>query len=236
MDLSLKPRGLASAAQAVPMASPDDFIPWEMSQGPYQPPKMHGYTGFDPNSLATLRGFPPDATLVINDARTNRRPNFRTFDGISGDVAEITQTMLACIEVDRLERAASLMRRLNLLYKPNAPELLAAHNNYLQGLLQSYGRTKDLGTFKGIHQWFQTDILKAGVVPDACTYALMILATRQDTTAKDTNRTTNRYILLAKDTGIWEDTHSIVRIMSDEKDLEDITQVVLMILTEIDAN
>lgn len=145
---------------------------------------------------------------------------------MSGDVRDITQTMFACVQVGYLERAASLMRRLNDFYESHAPELLATHNQYLRGLLQNLERTKDPGTLKDIHKWFEKDIRGAGVVPDASTYALMILATFNDTTVKDINRTVKRYISLAKDAGIWEDTRSIVRIISDENHFENVTQVV----------
>lgn len=174
--------------------------------------------------------------MVINDMKTTRTPKYRSVDGISGDVADITQTMLACIQVNRFERAARLMRRLNKIYKSDAPDLLAAHNIYLRELLHNIERTKDPRAVKDIHKWFEKDIREAGVIPDASTYALMIFATYRDSTVKDINRTIKRYISLAKDAGIWEDTRSLVRIISDEKDFQGVSQVISLILVKIDTN
>lgn len=225
LDRKLKSRGLASATQAVQSIPEDDFIPFEMAQGHYQP-QMPRHLWPNPNNMSILPDFTPDSVLMISDKYTTRSPNFRSASGISGNVAEIVQTLHACIQVDHLERAASLMRRLNIIYKSHAPELLAAHNDYLRGLVHSIERTKDPRFLKNIHMWFEKDIRKAGVVPDASTYALMILATVHDTTVKDAKRTINRYISLAKDAGVWEDTRSIVSIISDEKHHQNVTQIV----------
>ncbi|MCJ1261025.1 DNA-directed RNA polymerase [Lobaria immixta] len=225
VDRGLKPRGLAFAAQAVQNTPQDDLVPWEMSPGHYQPPQIPRHKWLDPNSLSTLRPFNLDSMMVIGDMKTTRTPTYRSGDGISGNVKDITQTMLACIQVNRFERAARLMRRLNKIYKPGAPDLLTAHNIYLRELLHNVERTKDPRAVKDIHKWFEKDIRKAGVNPDASTFALMILATYQDSTGKDINRTIKRYISFAKDAGIWEDTRLLVRVISDKKDFQDVTQI-----------
>lgn len=235
-DRTLKPRGLASAVQAVQDLPPGDFIPFEMSPTHYQPPQIPCHSWPHPSNLSTIQDFTPESTLMISENHTSQRPRFRSVDGISGDVVEITQTMLACIQVDHLERAASLMRRLNKIYKSDSPELIAAHNEYLRGLLHKIERTKDPRTLKDIHKWFEIDIRGAGLIPDASTYALMILATFHHPAVKDINRTIKRYMTFAKDNGVWEDTRSIVRIVSDKKDFQTVAQVFSLIPAENDAH
>lgn len=232
-DPRYKPRGLASAAQAVQNIPEDNFIPFEASQ---EDPHMPRPPWLKPNSLSTLQDFPPESMLTINENQTTHTPKYRSVNGISGDVRDIIPTMLACLQVGYSERAATLMRRLNEIYKSHAPELLTAHNEYLRGLLQSSVRTKDPRMLKDIHIWFEKDMREVGVIPDALTYALMILATFNGTTVEDLNRTIKRYISLAKDAGIWEDTRSIVRIISDEKDFQSATQVISFIPAETDAD
>lgn len=224
-DRRLKLRGLASAAEAVQSTPQDDFIPFETMQEYHQKPQTPRHSWLNPNHFPSIPDFPPESVLMINENHTTHIPRFRSVNGISGDLKDITQTMLACLQVGYLDRAASLMRRLNLIYKWHAPELLAAHNEYLRGVLQTFEQTKDPGKLKGIHQWFEKDIRKVGVIPDASTYALMILATFSDMTVKDINRNIKRYISLAKEAGIWEDTRSIVRIISDGKEYQNVTQV-----------
>ena len=173
---------------------------------------------------------------MISENHISQRPRFRSVDGISGDVVEITQTMLACIQVDHFERAASLMRRLNKIYKSDSPDLIAAHNEYLRGLLHKIERTKEPRTLKDIHKWFEKDIRGAGLIPNAGTYALMILATFHHPAVKDINRTINRYITFAKDDGVWEDTRSLVRMVSGKKDFQTVAQVFSLIPAENDAH
>lgn len=235
-DRRLKPRGLASAVQAVQDLPQGDFIPFEMSPTHYQPPKIPRHSWPYANNLSTILDFTPESTLMISENHTSQTPKFRSVDGISGDVVEITQTMLACIQVDHLTRAASLMRRLNKIYKSDAPELIAAHNEYLRGLYHKIERTKDPRTVKDIHKWFEMEIRGAGLIPDAKTYALMILATFHDPAVKDITRTIKRYITFAKDNGVWEDTRSIVRILSDKKDFQTGAQVFSLIPAENDAH
>lgn len=232
-DRRLKLRGLASAAEAVLQ---DDPIPFETTQGYHQTPQTPRHLWLNPNNLSSIPDFPPESVLMVNESQTTRDPSFREVNGMSGDVEVITQTMLACIQVGYLERATIMMRRLNVIYKWHAPELLAAHNEYLRGLLQNFERTKDPQKLKGIHKWFEEEIRDVGVIPDASTYALMILATFNDMTVKNIKRTIRHYIFLAKEAGIWEDTRSIIRILSNGKEFQNVTQVNSSIQAENKAN
>ncbi|MCJ1426029.1 DNA-directed RNA polymerase [Sticta canariensis] len=227
-------KGLASAVQAVQELPQDDFVPFEMPPTHYQPPQRPRHSWPYSSNLSTILDFTPESALMISENHTSQRPRFRSVDGISGDVVEITQTMLACIQVDHFERAASLMRRLNKIYKSDSPELIAAHNEYLRGLLHRIERTKHPQTLKEIHKWFEKDIRGAGLIPDASTYALMILAAFHHPTVKDINRTIRRYVTFAKDNGVWEDTRSIVRAVSDKKDFQNVAQVLLDHLDKIE--
>lgn len=169
--------------------------------------------------------FDLDSALIINESLTTRPQRFRAVNAISGEVAEIRQTVRACVQVDRLERAATLMRRLNVVYKPDASELTAAHNEYLRELVLKIRRSKDPQVLRRMQKWFEVDLRGIGVIPDAVTYALMIQAALQESNPKRFNRTVKRYMLLADEAGLRDNVMQLILLMSGEQDTGRITEV-----------
>lgn len=214
-------RGLASAVTTSYDTSQDHYIPFEAldigsrTQG-----------DFDRRWLPPVTTtFDPESALIINDSVTTRPPRFRAVNAISGEVVEIRQTIRACIQVDRFERAATLMRRLNEIYKPDASELVAAHHDFLRELVQKIRHSKDPQVLRLIHKWFEVDLRKVGVVPDAVTYALMIQAALQESSPKRVDRTVKRYMFLADQAGIRDNVMQLILLMSGEQNTGRVTEV-----------
>lgn len=97
------------------------------------------------------------------------------------------------------------MRRLNQIYKPSAPGLLAAHNEYVKELSYRIGQTKDQHLLEHLQRWFIADLKEAGVEPNAEIYAWMIQASLQ-TSGSRKDRTVRRYVNLAKEAEMYEET------------------------------
>lgn len=173
----------------------------------------------------SIPDFDPRRLTIINEALTSQPPKLRTVNAISGEVSDIIQTMHACVQVGRLERAALMMRRLNNIYKPDTSELLAVHNEYLRELVHKTIQTKDQTMVKDIHRWFELDLRGVGVIPDASTYALMIQAALQESNSKKGNRTIKRYVLLADEAGVRDEAFSILQILCNDQDFGRIAQV-----------
>lgn len=212
-------RGLASAATAQHEISHDQFIPFEAPVA-----SDHETSSRDP-PWDLFQGTDRITPIVVKELFAANSQRFRSVNGISGEVSEIKQTIRACVQVGRLERAATLMRRLNEIYKPKAPELLAAHNIYLRELVLRVVKTKDQEVLKGIHKWFEVDLRGMLVVPDATTYALMIQAALQESNVKKIDRTVRRYVSLADEAGIRDMVMQIMLVISNEQDIGRVTQV-----------
>jgi len=213
-------RGLASAAVADYVPPHDEYIPFEA------PPSLFG-TLQTPNSPFRLKTFDhhipgvfdPRDSILVDDSITTAPATFKTFNAISGEIAEIHQTLHACLQVGRLARAVALMRRLSTLYKPDAPGLLAAHNDYIRELTYRLSRIKDQQMLKDVQNWFEVSLRGKGVTPDATTYALMIQSAFQDSDVKKVGRTIRRYIHLAEEAGVLDETVANVSGTLDDENL-----------------
>lgn len=220
-------RGLASAATAGYDVPQDQHIPFEAFDIKSAPPGEFDRRWFPPVTSSVTATFDPDSALIIKEDLSMKPQRFRAIKAraISGEVAEIRQTVRACVQVDRLERAATLMRRLNEIYKPHASELIAAHNEYLRELVNKIRLSKDSRILKRMQRWFEVDLRGIGVVPDAVTYALMIQAALRGPFPQKVARSVKRYLLLAGEAGLKDDVMQQVLHMSGAQDTGRITEV-----------
>ena len=217
-------RGLASAA-AIEYQPQDDFIPFEGSSTAFGPPSKVHNPFSEHQSISALQDFDPSSTIVIKDSLATTPRKFRAFNAISGEISEIQQTLHACLQVGRFERAAALMRRLNKIYKPEAPELLASHNDYLRELSLKIMRTRDQQLLKGLHKWFEVDLRGAGLTPDPMTYFFMIQASLKEQSAKKAERAIRRYLQLAKSAGLTGEVMRVMLGLMNEQDFGRATSV-----------
>ena len=121
------------------------------------------------------------------------------------------------------------MRRLNKIYKPEALELLASHNDYLKELSLRIMRTRDQQLLKGLHRWFEVDLRGAGLTPDPMTYFLMIQASLKEQTAKKSERAVRRYLQLANEAGLTDEVMKVMLGLMNEQDFGRVTSVSLTV-------
>ncbi|KAL8769940.1 MAG: hypothetical protein Q9209_004187 [Squamulea sp. 1 TL-2023] len=218
-------RRLASAANFEFFPSGDDYVPFENR------PRQREPDAFQLPWLATTEaathggGFDLDQPLIIKDSLTTRPPRFRSFDAITGELGDIVMTMKACLHVGRFERAATLMRRLNAIYKNDSPALLAAHNDYIRELAWKISSTRDQQLLSSLQAWFEVDLRGQGVVPDATTYAFMIQAVLQDVSMDRSGRSIRRYLHLAQDQGLRDELMNVLLLVLNEQDVGRVTRV-----------
>ena len=117
------------------------------------------------------------------------------------------------------------MRRLNKIYKPEALELLACHNDYLKEVSLRIMRTRDQQLLKDVHKWFEVDLRGAGVTPDPITYLLMIQASLTERDTKKADRTIRRYLQLAQEAGLRDELMKVMLGLIDEQDFGRVTSV-----------
>ncbi|KAL9601047.1 MAG: hypothetical protein Q9219_002756 [cf. Caloplaca sp. 3 TL-2023] len=217
-------RGLASAATFEIAPSADEHVPFE-SQTSHQPPR---HLQLPWSGLAQSSHRPQRDTLdplIINDSLTTKPPRFRSFDAITGELHEILSTMKACLHVGRFDRAATLMQRMNDLYKPDAPALLAAHNDYIRESTWKIVSSTDQQLLDSLQRWFEVELRGRGVVPNAYTYAFMIQASLQDISISKSNRSVRRYLHLAEEAGLRDELMNALLTVLNEQDFGRVTRV-----------
>ena len=210
-------RRLASAAAALQYEPENDaYLPWaepSVSNFSNQP-------SFNEGGISALRHFNPKTSLlVLRDSVVTYPKVFRAKDHVTGDLNQIHESLHACLQVGRLERAAALVRRLNQIYNPDAPGLLAAHSDYVREVTNKIVETKDQRLLQDLQRWFEVDLKRAAVIPNAEIYAHMIRASSQLSDASR-GRAMRRYQKLAKDAGLGVETSALW-----ESNLEDFLPV-----------
>ena len=206
-------RGLASAIPDIYGQPSEDYIPFVDG-----PPSL----GSPQRSLVDS-----PQPLILDAACITSAAAFRSHNGISGELDEIHQTLHACLQVGRLERAAALIQRLNMIYKPTAPGLLAAHTEYIRELAWRITKSKDLQMLKDLQKWFEVKMRRKGVPPDAMAYALMIQASLSGDNHKAVARTVSRYRHLAEEAGIHNETLLTATLLLEEDQVQTFEEVLL---------
>ncbi|KAL8813976.1 MAG: hypothetical protein Q9223_006766 [Gallowayella weberi] len=223
--LQTNTRRLASATAFDYLSSADDYVPFEnkppaQQLDPFQPPWLP-----NPNTVATHDTFDLDPPLVIKDSLSTRPPRFRSIDAIAGELGDVLKTMKACLHVGRFQRAAALMRRLNAIYKPDSPALLAAHNDYIRESVWKIASTRDQRLLNDLQTWFEVELRGRGIIPDATTYAFMIQASLQDIDMGRSHRSTRRYLHLAEEQGVRDELMNALLLVLNEQDVGRVTRV-----------
>ena len=193
-------RGFAYAAVDDHGFNADHYIPFE---NPSTESGSHQQSWLRPDPLS-LPDFNPSSPIHIDDSLIPSPRLFRHINGIGGEVTEMQRTLQACLTVGRFQRAVTTMRRLNQIFKPDAPELVKIHNDYIRVLVNRVIKTKDQDLLKQIQRWFEVDMRGKGVPPDDTTYALMIRAAFQEANDLKIDRTIRRYIGLAEEAGLCD--------------------------------
>ena len=214
----------ASAAAFDFVQFADDYVPFEnpSQQHPSDASQLPWLAG---TKAATHPPFDLDQPLVIKDSLTTKPPRFRSFDAITGELGDLVLTMNACLHVGRFERAAALMRRLNTIYKPESPALLAAHNDYIRQTAWKIVSTRDQRLLNNLQEWFEVDLRARGVSPNATTYAFMIQAVLQDIRRTRSRRSIKRYLHLAEEQGLRDELMNVLLVVLNEQDVGIVTSV-----------
>ena len=142
----------------------------------------------------------PQNPLVVRDALT-ALPALRPRDGLVGDLVELHQNLYACLRVGRLDRAAIIIDRLATVYNKDAPELIDAHNAYLQTLLDLGQLDPGVESMKKIETWCNDHMLAKDVPPNAQTFVTLIRSAMNFLEEGDDEAAVREYIATAREYG-----------------------------------
>ncbi|KAL8944340.1 MAG: hypothetical protein Q9216_000525 [Gyalolechia sp. 2 TL-2023] len=218
-------RGLASVTSSDFLSPPSDYIPFEDQDTHGQPPKLSSFRWTEAAESAQSDRFATGMPLIIRDSLATRHSKFRSVDAITGAPQDIISTMKACLHVGRFDRATALMQRLNALYKPDAPALLAAHNEYIREIAWKIVASRDQHLLDNLQKWFEVELRGRGVIPDATSYASMMQAALQDISVSRSNRSLRRYMHLADEAGLRDELMNALFAVLNEQDFGRVTRI-----------
>ena len=234
-------RGLAYEAPFAHGPPPETYIPFEnvpfANPGLSARPENSGFPWAQGtvgrNSLTGL-GFDPTSPLIFNDSLATAPRRFRsTRDGktFAGELSEIHDNFRACLQVNRLDMAEAALRRLNVIYKPDAPELAQLHNEYIEKTTTRLVTDRTPGLLRRIQKWFEVNMRGEHTLFNGKTIAYMIRASFQEPNQLKIGRTIRRYIGLADEAGIRDEAMAATLSLLSEQEMGQVTRVCSLKLT-----
>lgn len=153
---------------------------------PHTPPSLDGFmqawgSTVPSPSLSRLNAWDTASPLVVHDHLSHAMPQMRAVaHGITGDPVEMLQNLYACLRVGRTDRASLILKRLSIMYTPAAPEMVDAHNVFLQTLFEQELAQCEPGAgrdaMQTVEQWFQKNMVAKHIAPNAATFVTLLRA------------------------------------------------------------
>ncbi|KAH7089286.1 hypothetical protein FB567DRAFT_523428 [Paraphoma chrysanthemicola] len=141
--------------------------------------------------------------ILTESALPARRVQMRKKNGgFAGDnVTEMHQNLYACLRVGRLDRASVILSRLTDLLEPSAPELVDAHNIYLQTMFDLAQQDAKEDSMASIEEWYNSNMVRNGIEPNAQTFVTLLRATMNFVQGPEQDDAIRRYMAIASEHG-----------------------------------
>ncbi len=182
-------RSLATATDALPTSPPLSFNPFASNWD-------------DQAQLSSIQRLQPwhVKPIIVRDSMAIS-PNVRGHHGLGADPIELHQNLYACLRVGRLDRASFIIDRLSAVYLPSAPELVDAHNVYLQALLETAQQDPKDDSLVQIEKWYDEHMVRKGLEPNAHTFVTLIRAAINFLDESAIEQAVRRYMNMALEHG-----------------------------------
>ncbi|CAO2654602.1 Nn.00g113350.m01.CDS01 [Neocucurbitaria sp. VM-36] len=158
-------RSLATAAELQPAPASLPFNPFSNTWAPKVPSP----------ELSRLDSWDTSNPLIVRDIRATA-PVIRKSYGMGADPIELHQNLYACLRVGRIDRAAIILDRLTSIYHPSAPEVVDAHNVYLQALFELAQQDPKDDSLATIEKWYDEHMARKGIESNAQTFVTLVRA------------------------------------------------------------
>ena len=220
-------RSLASAAPPRDtFTRDDDFVPFHTSNSrlPYANSQAHDRDLLSHSSLQPL-----DLKQIIQLDNTTKEAPTEDLKGFKflesrGTAEEVESTIEVCLKLQRFNRAIILLQHLHNVYKPSSDRLLRMYNLCLQAMVLNLIIFRNGHNVETINSWVEVEMSRAGLEPDARTYALKIKAALSTLSGSRRERTVRRYWELAKKYN-FESEVAGLRDILDDHDLGRLTEI-----------
>lgn len=133
---------------------------------------------------------------MVDEPKRSPPSTRATTSAIPGDVEVAIPVFEACVRVGKLERAAVVLKRLQIMKALDPQELMELHNQYLEAYLRHIKADPGIGKAEDLHAWYEVHIHEAGLPQTPATIAYMLKASLLTTSAEGTRlaRLIQRYM------------------------------------------
>lgn len=147
------------------------------------------------------------SSLIIMDDYLHTKPKQirRNVTGMGGSVEDMMANFDVCLKVGHFDRASSFVSRLAVHFPLGSPDYLAVHNRYMEAMVRHMISTREHEMVAALQKWFEVEMRKAKVQPDATTYAIMLKMALRMLDGSHRHRTVWRYWELAKSKEVEEE-------------------------------
>ena len=139
---------------------------------------MHGFEGSSNAPYYELRPFDVSQPLQLDDPAPAIQRLRMNRQGISGDVEELVAVVNACLQVQKLDRAQLVLKRLAQFDEFPRDQLVALHNTFLRASLEQMRLTPDKTGSEDLHKWYELQIRRPGLPQTAETVACCLNGVR----------------------------------------------------------
>ncbi|KAI0453122.1 DNA-directed RNA polymerase [Xylaria acuta] len=156
-----------------------------------------------PLPLYHLRAFDPATTLQLK-IKDNALPRSRlSQQGIPGGVDEMMSVFDACLDVNKLERAALVLERFGTMEGLAYVDLIALHNQYLRAGISRALDQPESQWAQSLHQWFEVQIRGMGIPHTPETIACMLKVSLLSAQGPRLIQLVNRYLDMLPEEIMW---------------------------------
>ncbi|KAI0435300.1 DNA-directed RNA polymerase [Xylaria sp. FL1042] len=172
------------------------LTPWRPKTTPTTPTALDSVAAYRPLATAVgdymqspsplplyhLRTFDPTTTIHVK-VQEDVTPRSRlSRAGIPGGLNEMVSVFDACLDVDKLERAALVLERFSSMGGLSLSDLITLHNQYLRAGIDRAVDQPESQWAQSLHQWFEVQI-RAKDIPHtpetiACMLKISLLSAR----------------------------------------------------------
>jgi len=177
--------------------------------------------------MARLDSWDPATPLILHDAAI--APEDRVKFGIGGDPVELHQNLHACLRVGRMDRATAIVERLVKMYNPSAPEVVEAHNIFLQAMFELAEQNATPTSMAEMEDWYDAHMVRQAIDPSADTFVTLLRAAMTFLEGSDKENAIRKYLRMAQECGADvvndineseefsdEEWHALIRFQPDQ--------------------
>ncbi|KAJ3461477.1 hypothetical protein MRS44_010030 [Fusarium solani] len=174
----------------------DDF---KFGNSPYGDLNQLAGSGLQPfqTSPTEVRPLDPSSFLTLPEPASRRPFGKMNVKGIPSEAEEMLPVFDACINVGRLERAALILKRMNVTGVLPGEHRIMLHNQYLRASLDQMRMNPDRKQAEQLHKWYELQIRNQDMPQTAETIACMLKTSLLSERGTRLERLINRYMSMA---------------------------------------